>query len=172
MKHVVGAAVVLVLLVSLTAPAEAATDVHRLGYDSVDGDARLEYIDSTKYDQALLHSRREWNNLGRVTVQPDTTYRPADINYKDVNIPNGYVARYEPERLSADDINLNRYWMDSPEYNLDHEYNVLTHETGHALGIGDHYSSIYDGTVMFFHTHLVVAPQPHDIQDYRSIWGG
>lgn len=68
---------------------------------------------------------------------------------------------------AADLIEFNTYYMDN--YTTAEKQNVVTHELGHALGIGDHYdtSNIMMYGVVTGRTTLAT----HDITDYHNIWG-
>jgi bacillopeptidase F (M6 metalloprotease family) len=83
-------------------------------------------------------------------------------------------------RFGADLIEYNNYYFDMARYTYAVIRGVQTHEIGHALGIGDHYSATYSGTTMYGYTFSIsgttytsVRPDglvAHDKADYNAIY--
>jgi hypothetical protein len=165
-------ALTIISLIPLTA---FGADIHSSGYSSVDlGEIR--WGGSTKYSSGLSTSIDRWNAMGRVAIAPDTVYSTEDLTYidayrSDVSWDGVYI-----NKVFADTIQYNNYYLDMSKYTYSVIRGVQTHEIGHALGIGDHYSGIYSNTTMYGYTFdsngNPARPDglsDHDKSDYNAL---
>lgn len=78
-------------------------------------------------------------------------------------------------RVTQFDININTYydWANSAQPDRYDVYSVFLHETGHASGLGDVYTS-YDTAVMYYNANRNATnriPKTDDIQGINAIYG-
>lgn len=147
-----------------TTPAHA----HFLGYSAVDG-REIAYDDFTQWDDARATAIRVWNDLGSIAIVPDGSFTYADLDIQDYNSNDGRCGFYR-NQSGADEINLNNFYY--PGYNGGQRNACMSHEMGHALGIDHSYTDqVMDPCPVCYNSLIYVAPQPHDISDYRYLWG-
>jgi hypothetical protein len=166
------AAFVAVAALGATAPAQA----HFSGYDSVD-DCEIRDEDGTSFDAERIYARDAWEALKNtmltgyynwdncVNIASDTWRTWSDLDWKDANRSDvSWAGLYENEP-GADDIHLNRYYMQY--YNDCTRKNVAMHELGHAHGLAHSFS----GQVMYKYVSSVCTLQYEDKSDYHALWG-
>lgn len=135
-----------------------------LGYDSVYSN-KIDYVDSTIYDDARGWARDQWNNSGDVDIQLDTGWTNSDVVFDDqYNSGVSWAGLYDHEP-GNDEIWFNTYRMSG--YTTAQRRHVALHELGHALGLGHSYT----GQVMQPTVGSIQYVQPHDQADYDDLWG-
>jgi hypothetical protein len=157
----------LAAILLLAAPTGLYAGSHHIEFDSVDG-REIRYVDHTRYDGGLAAGRRRWNALGQVSIVRDGPCCTADLEYDDHRDPSSNLVAYYQSRAGVDLINFNRYYLD--RYSARNRRHIGVHETGHALGLGDHDTGRYRGIVMYHAVNGIEAPQRHDRSDYRRRW--
>lgn len=136
--------------------------------DSVDnGEIRFENY--TKYDPAWLHARSEWNNLGSVDIVPDDASHIADLEVRDADACGASWDGQWVSRSGADLLEFNDCYFKN--YSWYKRSVVSAHETGDALGLGDHESADYQGILMYYCCFYTNVPEHHDKVDYHNLWG-
>lgn len=142
------------------------------GLNSVDGD-EIRWGGSTKYSNQLSTAIQQWNNLGEISILPDSIWTVEDLTIEDTYEPEvAWVGLWQKRPVGADKIYLNTAKIDAkPAITT----NVIMHELGHALGINDHYeySLCYSKSnlVMWYKANQYTSLQPHDKDAYYDIWG-
>ena len=143
-----------------------ATDVHSLGYSSVD-ESEIRWEASNWYSSNRTTAISNWNNLNPIDILPDTIWSVNDLTFTDVNRSDVvWAGQYYYYPYLADAIQVNNYYLDG--YSSDQRTMVFAHELGHALGIGDHTSS--SDILMYYSVTSITTPQSHDIADYNALW--
>ena len=136
---------------------------HFLGYDSVHSN-KIDYVDSTIYDDARGWARDRWNAAGDVEISLDTGWTNSDLVFMDMAVPYvTWAGLYSPNGNDA--IFFNTVYMDG--YSRDRRRNVATHELGHALGL-DH---SFPGQIMDQYVSSMTTLGSHDLSDYAVLWG-
>jgi hypothetical protein len=148
----------------LAAPSGVRAGSHHIEFDSVDG-REIRYTDHTRYDGAVAAGRRRWNALGQVSIARDGACCTADLEYDDHRDSTTNLVAYFQSRGGVDLINFNRHHLDRFSGAL--RRHVGVHETGHALGLGDHHTRRYRRIVMYHAVTGIERPRPHDRADYR-----
>lgn len=156
----------LTLTLAATGPAGA----HFISHDSVDG-CEIRWEDETRYDTERQWAQARWEALkgsdNCVDLAPDAWNTSADLEWKDAYRSDvSWAGLYQAE-FGADDIHLNRYYMEKSWYTDCMRKWVAMHELGHAHGLGHSYS----GQIMNAYVQNVCTLQSHDIADYRKLWG-
>lgn len=155
---VIGAIALTMLLVPI------GTMAHYLGFDSVDT-GQIRYGDETGYNNAISHSRSQWNSVGAINIAPDNADYYEDLTYKSTTRNDVTWAGLYTNTAGADEIYFNKKYM--VPYGDRNEEIVGIHETGHALGL-DH---SYAGQVMAVYVgDMAHTPQSHDLYDYNRKW--
>lgn len=158
------------------ATAGVANAAHFIGNDSVDG-SKIAYEDYTRYDTALNEAISSWSKYGRVSIVKDTAGTITDLQIGDfLDTQPGAPWGYWQPRPGADAMQLNTWSarMETTDGGSTKRRRTMTHEMGHALGIGDHTSSPYSTTLMYGYmtsNGVPSYPAAHDGDDYRSLWG-
>jgi hypothetical protein len=154
--------------IAVALPGVAVAGSHFISQDSVD-DGEIRYEDQSGYDGAVDAGPHRWNPLGRVHIVRDGPCCSADLEYNDYYDSTSAPVAYYQGRAGADLINFNTYWMGA--YGAEFRRAVGVHETGHALGLGDHETAQYSRIVMYYAVSDVEAPKEHDRSDYyKKIW--
>lgn len=145
-----------------------AADTHLLGFSAVDG-KEIRYQQKSKYGDAFNHAKSQWNsiNQSKCHILADKWYTVCDLEIfdtyrSDVTWSGQY--QWRGGTADADHITLNRYYCDRPGWN---PKRTITHEVGHAIGINDHYDSVYSGNIMYGYYNGVDILQPHDKEDFN-----
>lgn len=165
------AALALMVLTVLQVPwAHAA---HFLGNDSVDGrQIRYGIVNGTP-DQPYIHYAIDaWNVGDCIDILPDSASTIEDLTYSmGAYGDTGFDGQWTP-RVGADSISINlSYTKNYAAYQIK---GLIAHETGHALGIGDHTSASWGHIIMADSTQqrsTSTVPKAHDIVDYEALWG-
>jgi hypothetical protein len=185
--HLLAVSVLLMALTSIperVALAQQPEDVHSFFdcgvVETHSGSALIFYADHTRYDSAMNWGVSVWQDLDIVHfIRED---QDPGLRYVDANL-NGTVigGSYYQNRLGYHDctasplesiIVFNAYKFDDPLFSQADALWVGAHETGHALKIGDHGSSMYSNTLMYEKYNYLTQdgipnrPQDHDIEDY------
>ena len=138
---------------------------HWLGYDSVVND-KIDYKDSTIYDDARGWARDRWNAAGDIDISLDTSVLvTTDVEFMDLNAPGASWAGLYDNEAGDDDIIFNSAYMSG--YSTAQRRNVALHELGHALGLGHS----YPGQVMQEYVSSIQYVQSHDQDSYDYLWG-
>jgi hypothetical protein len=151
------------------------------------------YAGFTAYELGLDHAVDAWSPdrgfaiaLREAVPAGDAVPEEANLIYRDVNIPGSAFKGVTVTWTHAPaTITLNRATLPSPETSdpLEQELirAVVTHETGHALGLGDVPSpgvNIRECAYMLMKRSVdkggghITEPQPGDIALYCMRWGG
>jgi hypothetical protein len=169
-RRLIVLAVSALLVVFSGTPAFAMTE-HDVGCDSVSG-RNVFYEDNTEhYAASIAQGVGVWNDLGGVTISPDTPLHINDLEFKEVfrdDIP--FTGIYDC--TWAEDYAYLNYWIGSrvtPEKFMRTAAHELD-ELGHALRIGDHTSAAYESTLMWKQSNSILVPMAHDILDYETYW--
>lgn len=95
----------------------------------------LTYKGTTKYTSAVASMRSQWNGQGLVQVNPSSDPNLANVTISDFNVPGGNVGVYSKGQKT---IMFNDAYLDgNGVFNTPaRRNNVVTHEFGHALGMG------------------------------------
>ena len=139
---------------------------HFLGNDSVDSGS-IFYEDGTQWDSARQYGILQWDYIEPINWELDNG--SADLSYGEYYANDGTLAYWSPDTFSPDDIEYNNYYF--PSLSAEYRRATASHENGHALGIGDHCGSTYDGIVMYYAIVGTEVPKPHDKSDYHAIHG-
>lgn len=126
---------------------------------------RLNYTGTTKYTSALDYATSTWNNEGLVAIQrSDQIF--ADLTVSDYDAGrNGTVGFYSKATAS---LQFNDAYLGSSPYNTTaRRNNLVTHEFGHALGMGHSCQTAVMDPVSSNVTQLNII----DKTAYRSMWG-
>ncbi|HWM91946.1 MAG TPA: hypothetical protein VN493_14365 [Thermoanaerobaculia bacterium] len=138
---------------------------------SVDGD-EIRYVDNTSYNDPLSWAIAEWNALDPIDILPDSAFTIADIDVFDVNDSSVSWVGSRSVRTGTDWIRMNSYYLNG--YTTFQRRGTMTHEFGHALGMGDHTLSDYGSSAIIMYECSacsgVNTPQAHDEDDYDDLW--
>ena len=141
---------------------------HFYGYDSVHSN-KIDYVDSTIYDDARGWARDRWNDAGDVEIGADTGWTNSDLIFDDRNSSAlSWAGLYVPDD-PEDWILFNSWHMDRfpvAQRTAERRY-VAMHELGHALGL-DH---SFPGQIMNGVTSSQTTLGWHDLSDYDDLWG-
>jgi hypothetical protein len=138
---------------------------HWLGYDSVVNN-KIDYKDSTIYDDARGWARDRWNAAGDVQISLDTSLLvTTDVEFMDLNAPAASWAGLYDNEAGDDDIVFNSAYMSG--YSTGQRRHVALHELGHALGLGHSYT----GQIMQEYVGSIQYVQDHDQFSYDYLWG-
>lgn len=133
---------------------------------SVDGH-EIRYDMNTTYTNAVGYARDDWNDLGKVDIEPDTSSTYTDVDINDVNHSDVKWSGLWIKSAGADDIHINKYY--TSHYSPGAIHGVIGHELGHALKLGH-----FDNRSYLMHcsdNRTVIVPASGDKSKYHSVWG-
>lgn len=175
---VAGIATGALLLMASPAVAE-----HFNGSDAVDG-GTIHYVDYTKYDDSIRHSRNAWHAVGSIRIEPDSWSTVNDLTISDVDRSDVTWAGLYIPNSGANEMWLNEHYLGNEDfsepnsgYDRAEEHALVAHEFGHALGLGDHEMSKWDNSSLMYACPRCFqnntgesTPRPHDEYDYGQLW--
>jgi Matrixin len=161
-SRALAAAAAVAIGLPLLGPGPAAA--HWFGWDSVVNN-KIDYVDSTDYDDVRNWARDRWNAVGDVDIGLDTGWTNSDLIFHDVNnAAVSWAGLYTPT-TAEETITFNDAFMLG--YSTERRRHVALHELGHALGLGHSYT----GQAMQSFVGTIEYPQSHDVYSYDYLWG-
>ena len=116
----------------------------------------------------MYASLNTWNNygstVGGVTFATDTILTTLDLEVRDAGTSTDWFVGAWDDNYSPNRITLNPYYMS--KYDANTQKSVITHELGHALGLGH---SVL-GQIMNSYTTSVTSLGSQDMSDYDYWW--
>ncbi len=135
------------------------------GVSAVD-EREIRWNGGSAYPAQLAASIATWNALARINIAPDTIWTYEDLRISDGNFPDAqWTGMYTYSRLNTDRLQFNRFFLVNDTNN--ERQNTITHEFGHALGLGHS----PDGNMMQVYQGSFTVLKAQDISDYRFLWG-
>jgi len=107
------------------------TTVKLISWDLVDSGKHLDYDGNSVYMDIVESGIALWNNYKSGVIRKDTWYNTNDVTITDVS---DEISVYAATTYSNGVIKINAQSMD--RLDNDKRINVVTHELGHALGLG------------------------------------
>ena len=127
------------------------------GWDLVDENKHLDYEDHSSYHAEVQSAARAFNKVSAVEMAPSPSSSETDVRIGDSNLDPG-VGGY----TSTDGTML----LDNTKG--DYPYGAVTHETGHAEGLGHVPTGSVTDTDPTTH---YTAPTPSDVKVLHQLWG-
>lgn len=137
----------------------APAGAHYFSCDSV-RERVMRVDDRTRWNDALLHAVRIWDELGSVNISI-TRGNSFELYVNDYRANDGFNGFYSCSnylRLNSASLE-NRGYPGGPR-------NTVGHEFGHAL----HLDHSYSDQLMYAYPTSIQTPKGHDKRDYRSLW--
>lgn len=147
----------------------------------------IQYKILSRYATPTRQAIGRWDRLGGPVFKEGLgPFARLDLVYEDQYIRNGYAAKWQQRLTRPDNIYYN-VWVARGDYIapslrsipqnaslIRRQVNALaTHETGHALGLGDHYGNNYKYSSIMYKEPAATCrtvPFRHDINDYNRRW--
>lgn len=134
------------------------------GESSVDA-GEIRWGGSTKYASEWSNAITTWNDLGSVTIAPDSIWTYQDLTVKDVYSPSSWWGGlYDYDIFGADEIYFNTHEVD--EYAANRKKAITMHELGHALGL----AHSIPGNIMVEVLTIFPTLGTQDKNDYHYLW--
>lgn len=155
----------LIIIISIIVYAN--TTVHLLGYSAVDN-GEIRWVSTTGYTTERDFAINLWNAENEVDVLADDWYTDADLIFLDCDEDAvEWTGRYVPVYFLDDEIQLNKFYLE--DFSVVKRKKTVSHELGHALGIGDHYDG-YSLCIMYGISSEQNSLSVHDKADYAEIY--
>ncbi|WP_041425221.1 hypothetical protein [Thermobaculum terrenum] len=125
---------------------------------------KMIYLNYTRYGGAVSHADSTWSSLGKVNIYPKPSNSSNwNLTINEYNQNDGLCGKY-----ALGEIKLNVYYF--ANYNDWNRKSCVSHEFGHALGIGDHDEEYNCIALLYKVVGCFISPQSHDKKDYYDRW--
>lgn len=139
-------------------------------YDGVDGLNKVDYTISSAYTTEVAYAINEWNKLGVISFQLDTSSTTNDVEILDYydSEDDAPLAVTTYRLILAMTVKYNTYYFETMTQN--ERIKTVLHEFGHVLGLGEFTSLESDTNVMYQGRRELTKLGPADIAAYRAKW--